>query len=250
MFREDPYYGLYGGYGGYGSYGGYPYSYRYDEAEVYLDGQYIGTADDFDGYPDYLYLEQGQYRLEFRLDGYETRTIDLQAQAGTKVGIDERLRKIPGAGMDRPSGRRDSDGSVQRFWGRSGGALRPSQESIETEGAYREDGPPGDRDLERDTSGREREGRSADSRSESDDLSGVGDGKTRLRLSAGPSDAAVYVDDRFIGTAEEVNSRRRGISISAGEHRVTVTRPGFKEKTVDLQVGEGKTEELEVSLSR
>ena len=41
-----------------------------EEARVYLDGKYIGIADDFDGYPDYLYLRRGHYRLEFKLDGY------------------------------------------------------------------------------------------------------------------------------------------------------------------------------------
>ena len=40
-----------------------------DEAEVWLDGKYVGTADDFDGYPDFLYLEPGAYHLEFRLPG-------------------------------------------------------------------------------------------------------------------------------------------------------------------------------------
>jgi len=40
-----------------------------EEARVYLDGRYIGTADDFDGWPDYLYLRRGHYRIEFRMDG-------------------------------------------------------------------------------------------------------------------------------------------------------------------------------------
>ena len=31
-----------------------------EEAQVFLDGKYIGTADDFDGMPDYLYLGAGE----------------------------------------------------------------------------------------------------------------------------------------------------------------------------------------------
>jgi hypothetical protein len=233
-------YSYYGPYGGYGYYGRYPYSYRYDslpdwaaidtdiapeEAEIYLDGRYIGIADDFDGYPDYLYLEPGKYRLEFRLEGYETRSLDIQARRGTKFDIDEKLQRIPGA-RRYSGGRRDSDPNAQRFWGKSRDSSETvTREPIDSEqvDSNREDqrGPDGDREPE-----------------------------TRLRLSAEPSDAAVYVDDRFIGTAEEVNSRRRGISLSPGKHTVTVLRPGFEGKTLDVQIDEGKTEELQVSLSR
>ena len=35
-----------------------------EEALLYLDGRFIGSADDFDGHPDYLYLEPGVYELE------------------------------------------------------------------------------------------------------------------------------------------------------------------------------------------
>lgn len=234
-------YSYYGPYGSYGYYGRYPYSsYRSystpdwtaidtdispEEAEIYLDGRYVGIADDFDGYPDYLYLEPGRYRLEFRLEGYETRSIDIRARRGAKHDIDQKLRRIPGA--SRYSGsRRDSDPSAQRFWGKSRDSSEPvTREPIDTEEVYsnREDqrGPDGDREQE-----------------------------TRLRLSVDPPDAAVYVDDRFVGTAEELSTRRRGISISPGKHTVTVLRPGLEEKAVSVQVDEGETEDLRVSLSQ
>ena len=74
--------------------------------------------------------------------------------------------------------------------------------------------------------------------------------RTRLRLNVEPSDAAVYVDNRFVGTAEEVNSLERGVSIAPGKHTVTVSRPGFRDKTMDVTVEQGRTEELEISLNR
>ena len=63
-----------------------------------------------------------------------------------------------------------------------------------------------------------------------------------------PSDAAVYVDNKFVGTAEEVNSLERGIAVSPGKHTVTVSRPGFKDRAVDVDVQSGDTEKVEVSL--
>jgi hypothetical protein len=71
-----------------------------------------------------------------------------------------------------------------------------------------------------------------------------------LRLNVEPSDAAVYVDNRFVGTAEEVNSLERGVAIAAGKHTVTVSRPGFRDKTADVTVEQGRMQTVEISLGR
>ena len=74
--------------------------------------------------------------------------------------------------------------------------------------------------------------------------------KSRLQLRIEPPDAAVYVDDRFVGTAEEVNSLDRGVAVSPGKHTVTVSRPGFKDRIANVDVSAGGTEKVEISLSR
>jgi hypothetical protein len=63
-----------------------------EEAQVYLDGKYIGTADDFDGTPDYLYLGAGKYHIEFRLPGYQTYATDLNVSRGQRVRLDQKLK--------------------------------------------------------------------------------------------------------------------------------------------------------------
>lgn len=93
-----PYYGSYGlgffyydptwwGYSGYY----YPTSYaaRVDDigavrlkirprnAEVRVDGYYVGTVDDFDGVFQRLRLETGGHRIEVRAEGYETLVFDV-----------------------------------------------------------------------------------------------------------------------------------------------------------------------------
>lgn len=67
-----------------------------EEAEVYVDGEFMGTADDFDGFPEYLYLTPGSHELEFRRDGYEPRSIQISARAGERLDLDFRLPTLRG----------------------------------------------------------------------------------------------------------------------------------------------------------
>ena len=69
-------------------------------------------------------------------------------------------------------------------------------------------------------------------------------------IHAAPPDAAVYVDDRFVGTAEEVGALDRGVKVSAGNHTVTVSRPGYREKTVRVDVEEGGSRSVDFDLQR
>ena len=111
----DPfYYGYYGGGygGGYGS-GGYGYggptgyggpygvgtssSYgtgptgavrlkvKPADAQVYVDGYYVGTVDDFDGLFQKLELEAGGRRIEIRADGHEVAAFDVLITPGETI---------------------------------------------------------------------------------------------------------------------------------------------------------------------
>jgi PEGA domain len=114
---HSPYYGYYGyyGYGGalgyglgydpfwdegfdpYWGYGGYaaPYSYappalesgairleiRPTSAQVYVDGYYAGTVDEYDGHFHHLDLPAGPHHVEVRALGYQPLTIDVNIHA-------------------------------------------------------------------------------------------------------------------------------------------------------------------------
>jgi hypothetical protein len=118
----DPFYygGLHLGYLAYSPWGwtpafyGYPYGYgghsyyqgAYDlgavkikvkprDAEVYVDGYYAGTVDDFDGVFQSLKLELGGHNIEVRKPGFETLTFDVQVQPDRTVTFRGEMRPTP-----------------------------------------------------------------------------------------------------------------------------------------------------------
>lgn len=105
-----------GYYGGYGSYYYRPYYYRpyyhyypsyysyersrnYEESggldfdirpkrtEVWVDGQYVGLASKFDGFPGHLWLEKGRHELIFYRDGFETIRREVNVLPGVVLDI-------------------------------------------------------------------------------------------------------------------------------------------------------------------
>jgi hypothetical protein len=101
FFAWDPFwygasYPVYGGYGygggygydagygygssGYGLYGGLKLKVKPRDAEVLVDGYFVGRVDDFDGLFQKLNLESGPHRIEIRAPGYETLSFDVRIE--------------------------------------------------------------------------------------------------------------------------------------------------------------------------
>ena len=114
----DPYYysGLYGGSGGYdpsyyGGGGGYQMgsgssSYgqgptgslrlkiKPREAQVYVDGYFVGVIDSFDGAFQKLGIDAGAHRVQIKAPGYETIAIDVLITPNETVTYKGELRRI------------------------------------------------------------------------------------------------------------------------------------------------------------
>jgi hypothetical protein len=90
----------------------------------------------------------------------------------------------------------------------------------------------------------EDDGRSEDRRSEAMAEDGTG----RLRLEIEPSDASVYLDGRFVGTAIDLQRARNGLRLEPGEHRIAVVRPGHQAEEQEFTVAAGQEVELEFEL--
>jgi len=69
-----------------------------------------------------------------------------------------------------------------------------------------------------------------------------------MRIRVEPSDAAVYLDGEFLGTADELSKLHGALSVAVGEHRVEAVRPGYRTQTAAVTVTETGTEILRLSL--
>jgi len=61
------------------------------KAEVYLDGKLVGRAGEFDGFPGYLWLEEGTHQLIFHRDGFETVVREVKVMRDVVVDVRERM---------------------------------------------------------------------------------------------------------------------------------------------------------------
>lgn len=99
----DPFYG--GGYSGGGYYGGGGSSssqvyhpagslrlkVKPGHAQVFVDGYFVGTVENFDGVFQRLNVEVGSHKIELRADGYETTTLDVVVTPNDTVTYEGKL---------------------------------------------------------------------------------------------------------------------------------------------------------------
>ncbi len=201
-----------------------------EHARVILDGVLIGVADDFDGTPDYLYLKPGHYTIEFRLGGYRSYTMDIDAKAGSYLPIKVSLERIKGEKptpwYDRPDGLPTS-----RIFG-----PKPGQGPAESSPK-----PAPDPSLRPELNAPASPAPAAGAAP----ATAVG-GALELRVT--PANAAVYIDGTMVGTGQELGRLERGLAVPAGKHRIEVIAPGRTAKSVDVDVKEGERLQVVVDL--
>jgi len=209
-----------------------------EHARVFLNGELIGTADDFDGFPDYLYLERGHYSLEFKLAGYQTAKVEIDARGGRFFPFSMQLKRAKGEAespwYDRPDGL-----PVSRVYGP---AREGERETVRArpDPELREE-LRGGKDVDDD----EGEGESTPEPRPKAARSGAA-----LDLRVSPANASVYLDGEFLGTAEELGQLERGAAVKAGKHRIEVLAPGHAPRSVEVDLEVGERRQVVVELER
>jgi hypothetical protein len=238
-----PYWGWYGLGFGFGypyawgpyPYYGYPYYYgAYDytgaarlevkprEAQVYVDGYFVGLVDDFDGTFQRLNLEPGEHELQLYLEGYRTVRQRVLFRSGTTLKITLAMQPLgPGETSDKPvpdPGRQ----AAQPYPGRADRMPPPQGAPPQNRGPVPVDR--GDRNVDPEATF----------------------GTLALRVQ--PGDAEVLIDGERWDSPE--GGSRLLVQLSEGSHRVEVRKEGFRTYSATVNVRRGMTETLNVSLGQ
>jgi hypothetical protein len=103
MYYDPWFWGAPYGYGGYGY--GYPGA-RYDlgsvrlkvkprEAQVFVDGYYVGLVDEFDGVFQRLRIQEGPHTIEVRQDGFAPLSLRAYVTVDRTLTLTGQLQPVP-----------------------------------------------------------------------------------------------------------------------------------------------------------
>jgi hypothetical protein len=116
-FFYGGYGGWYSGYGWYPYYWGQPYPYRryyadYSgaarlqvqprDAQVYIDGYFVGTVDDFDGWLQRLHVDPGEHDLAVYRPGYRTYRQQVLFRPGATIKIEHVMQPLAPGDPEEP----------------------------------------------------------------------------------------------------------------------------------------------------
>jgi len=75
-----------------GELGGLDLDVRPEDAQVFIDGNPVGVADQYDGFPSYLWLEPGTYHLTFYMEGRRTISREYTIYPGVVIDVKDRMQ--------------------------------------------------------------------------------------------------------------------------------------------------------------
>ena len=212
-----------------------------EETEIWIDGERIGTADDFDGFPSFLWLPHGTYDVVFYMPGFRTLARQYSIYSGVIVDVEDRLERGEAV---RPEDL-PATSTVNREAREQRNRERQEAARAREEWRERRDRRPAPIEDEVDDE-------YLDDEVENGDLPVAGAGETvaRLHLRVTPDDASVYLDGNFLGTGREMEQLSAGMVMAPGNHLLQVVRPGYESQDVSFDSDAGEALELRVDLDR
>ena len=218
---------------GYGYGYGYPYygyGYPYDisaslrvqvtprEAQVFVDGYFAGTVDDFDGTFQRLHVEPGDHDLEVFMPGHRSYQQKVYLQPGKTFNVRHVMEPL-GPGDAEP--------------------VRPEAKQRTTNGPRSSQRQPGIRPRDREPGPDDEPGREPASRSESEFGS--------LALRVQPGDANITIDGEAWENSGDNN--RLIVQLGPGVHTVQIRKDGYRTYMTDVTVRPGETTTLNVAMT-
>ena len=267
----NPYY--YGSGYGYGY--GYPGSYyrraylaeirtevKPQDARVYIDGDYVGVADDFDGWWQRLEVPPGRHRLTFRSPGFAPYVIDIRVYPGRDAHIKYEMRpgqdqiaelemRLPREEYSRRDDGPDRYEDTDRYRRRDSYRDQSDRDRYQRRERDRYD------DRDRQYGDRDKRYDDRDTRREDKPYFGEQQGsrerdsnRRTFTLNIEPPDATIYIDGNYYGTANDNGGPTLQILLAEGVHRVEVVRPGYASFSQDITVSRSGENHLSITLQK
>jgi len=211
-------------------------------AAVYLDGEYVGVADDYDGFPQYLTVSPGRHQITFKSDDHRSVTRNVRVPRGAVLDLEF---TIP-SGSSRDEGRSWNRRDEPRDRGGARGD-RDDDEIVVPDYQQRGDDSDDDRD---DVSIRRDKDPDDGEADEPEHRRPEGAEPAFIRMSVSPADASVYLDGQLYGSAERLSRLHGELRVDSGSHRIEVVRPGYRSIRRDVEIRPGQHLSLDFDLQR
>jgi hypothetical protein len=210
-----PYYG----YAGYDLSGSVRLQVAPRQTEVFVDGYYAGTVDDFDGVFQRLHVEPGDHEIELYLPGHRPHQQRVYVQPGRTFNIRHVMEPLAPGEPETPRP--------------NGAPLPPAGTRNPLPPAPRDPGAGGPRPL-------------PDPRGAGPAVQVTSFGQLSLRVQ--PGDADVLIDgERWTGA---LDNDRLIVQLASGLHRLEIRKDGYRSYFTDITTRAGVTTTLNVALTR
>jgi hypothetical protein len=180
-----------------------------EDAAVYVDGFYAGVVDDFNGVFQSLPLTPGGHTVVLYFEGFRTVRHNFYLSPGASFKLRTTMERLPAGEKSEPP------------------ELAPAVPEPPP-GSYRPPVTPPRKPLPQPAA------RSAEA---------VGFGT--LDIFVQPASAEVTIDGQRWVTSDEGHFM---VQVPAGKHRVEIKKPGYRQFATEIEVGDGQTVPLNVSL--
>ncbi len=209
-----------------------------DAAQIYVDGYFRGTVSDYDGRFRGLVVEPGEHEFVLYLQGYRSARRTVELRGGTVYRLREKLVRLREGEASEPppapAPRAEQELSV------------PEREPVPERAEPLPGRPaPGElpRRIPRPPSDAPRDRPDVEARNDRPGVEARGFGSVAVR--AQPAGAEVLIDgERWEG----IEGRPLVVQLAEGRHRIEVRLEGYEPFSTDVQVREGETVPLNVSL--